>query len=189
MFAAGVLNLAFAAPALAASPPKFAAACPCGSEVTSSGKGEVLIDGGKARVKAMSGTAWQAHLGAVTVDIGRDGAQVFVSESPKGDICQVTSSGAAGNADGSVGGVSKPDQDSCLKAVSRETNNKTVSMLEATSSEANNMVIVGVGENKAKWQCLIKDGKVAEMMSLSNLKQHIRGPAVHGKFLREFQYR
>ena len=116
----------------------------------------------------MSGTAWQAHLGAMTIDIGRDGAQVFVSESPKGDICQVTSSSAAGNADGSVGGVSKADQKACLKAVSRKTNNNTVTVLEASSSEANNQVIVGVGEDKAKWQCLVKDGKVAETMSLTD---------------------
>jgi hypothetical protein len=168
VLAAGALTIAFTAPVLAAQPPKFAATCPSGSEVTSNGKGEVLIDGGKAALKAMSGTAWQAHLGAMKIDIGRDGAQVFVSESPKGDICQVTSSSAAGNADGSVGGVSKADQDACLKAVSRTTNNNTVTVLEASSSEANNMVIVGVGEDKAKWQCLVKDGTVADTMSLTD---------------------
>ena len=168
-FAASIATLAIiATPALAAAPPKFAASCPSGSEVTSDGRGTVSIDGGKAALKTMSGTAWQAHLGAMTMDIGRDGAQVFVSESPKGDICQVTSSSAAPNSNGSIGGVPKPDQKACLKAVKRKTNNKMVTVLDATSSEANNTVIIGVGPDKAKWQCLVKNGRVADVMSLGN---------------------
>lgn len=156
-----------AAPALAATPPKFTASCPSGSEVESDGKGTVKIDGTKAALKSMSSTAWQAHLGAMTIDIGRDGAQVFASEAPKGDICQVTSSSAAPNADGSVGGVPKSDQKACLKAVKRKTKN-SVTLLEARSSEANNTVIVGVGPDKAKWQCLVKNGKVGDIMSLTD---------------------
>lgn len=157
-----------AVPALADTPPKFTASCPGGSEIASDGKGKVSIDGSKASLKTMSGTAWQAHLGAVTVDIGRDGAQVFVSEAPKGDLCEVTSSSAAANSDGSVGGVPKADQKACLKAVKHKTNNKMVTVLAATSSEANNNVTIGVGKDKAKWQCLVKDGRVAEVMSLTD---------------------
>ena len=104
----------------------------------------------------------------MTTDIGRDGAQVFVSEAPKGDLCQVTSSSAAANSDGSVGGVPKSDQKACLKAVKHKTNNKVVSVLDASSSEANNSVTIGVGKDKAKWQCLVKNGKVAEVMSLTD---------------------
>jgi hypothetical protein len=166
--AAAAAMAVLATPAFAATPPKFAASCPSGSEVTSDGKGMVSIDGGKAALKTMSGTAWQAHLGAMTIDIGRDGAQVFVSESPKGDICQVTSSSAAPNSDGSVGGVPKADIKACNKAVKRKTNNKDTSMLDAKSAEANNTVIIGVGKDKAKWQCLVKNGKVADVMSLTN---------------------
>lgn len=167
--AASLASLALlAAPALAATPPKFAASCPSGSEVTSDGKGTVKIDGSKAALKIMSGTAWQAHLGAMTIDIGRDGAQVFASEAPKGDICQVTSSSAAPNSDGSIGGVPKSDQKACRKAVKRKTNNKDVTVLDASSSEANNMVTLGVGPDKAKWRCLVKNGIVAEVMSLTD---------------------
>ena len=167
---AGAATLAIlVAPAEAATPPKFTAMCPSGSEVTSDGKGTVKIDGSKAALKGMSDTAWQAHLGAMTIDIGRDGAQVFASESPKGDICQVTSSSAAPNADGSVGGVPKSDIKACNKAVKRKTNTKVTTVLEATFSEANNMVIIGVGPDKAKWRCLVKNGKVAgEVMSLTD---------------------
>lgn len=168
LFTAGILTLVMAAPALAENPPKFSASCPSGSEVTSNGNGKVSIDGGKAALKSMSSTAWQAHLGAMTIDIGRDGAQVFVSESPKGDLCQVTSSSAAPNSDGSVGGVPKSDQKACLKAVKHKTKNKVVTVLEARSSEANNQVIIGVGADKAKWQCLVKNGVVAQTMSMTN---------------------
>jgi hypothetical protein len=167
LLAAGALTIFLVAPAMAANPPKFKAACPSGSEVESDGKGHVMIDGGKAAVKKMSGTAWQVHLGAMTIDIGQDGAQVFASEAPKGDICEIVSSSAAPNADGSIGGVPKTDQDACLKAVASTTNN-TVTVLTASSSEANNNVTVGVGEDKAKWQCLVKNGKVADVMSLTD---------------------
>ena len=158
-----------ALPAAAATPPKFAASCPSGSEIASDGKGAVSIDGTRAALKSVSSTAWRAHLGAMTIDIGRDGAQIFASESPKGDICQVTSSSAAPNADGSVGGVPKSDIKACRKAVKKKTNNKDVTALDATSSEANNKVILGVGPDKAKWQCLVKNGKVSgEVMSLTD---------------------
>ena len=166
--AAAAAIAVMATPALAATPPKFKASCPSGSVVASDGKGMVSIDGGRAALKTMSGTAWQAHLGAMTIDIGRDGAQVFVSEAPKGDLCQVTSSSAAPNSDGSIGGVPKSDQKACLKAVKRKTNNKDVSVLDASSSEANNMVTIGVGKDKAKWQCLVKNGRVANVMSMTD---------------------
>ena len=64
-----------------------------------------------------------------------------------------------------MGGVPLSDQKACLTAVSRKTNNNTVKVLDANSSEANNTVIVGVGPDKAKWQCLVKNGKVADVMS------------------------
>jgi hypothetical protein len=165
-FAAGLVLFALAGPALAAVP-EFTAACPNGTQLTASDKGEVRINGDKAEVKALSRSAWQAHAKGIAVDIGRDGAQVFVSISPAGDVCEVTSSHAAGNADGSIGGVPLTDQKACLKAVAHNTNNKAVSVLGAISSQANN-VTVGVGPDQAKWQCLVKGGKVAEVMSMTD---------------------
>ncbi len=35
-------------------------------------------------------------------------------------------------------------------------------------SPANNTVIVGVGPQKAKWRCLVKNGRVADVMSLTD---------------------
>ena len=90
-FAAGLVVLAMATPALADAP-KFDAACPSGVEVSSNGKGKVRIDGQKAVVKKLSSTSWRAVAGGKTVDIGRDGAQVFVSLNS--DVCEIVSSKA-----------------------------------------------------------------------------------------------
>jgi hypothetical protein len=165
--AAGFVILALSVPAFA-DVPQFTATCPGGTQVSADQHGKVSIGGDTAKVKSMGASAWQAHANGITVDIGRDGAQVFVGISPAGDLCEVTSSHAAGNADGSIGGVPLTDQKACLKAVSHKTNNKVVSVLNAISSQANNNVTIGVGADKAKWQCLVKDAKVAEVMSMTD---------------------
>jgi hypothetical protein len=36
------------------------------------------------------------------------------------------------------------------------------------TSEANNLVVVGVGPNKAPWRCLVSRGVVAEVMSMTD---------------------
>jgi hypothetical protein len=41
-------------------------------------------------------------------------------------------------------------------------------LLNNEFSEANNAVIVGVGPQKAKWRCLVKNGVVAEVTSLTD---------------------
>jgi hypothetical protein len=40
--------------------------------------------------------------------------------------------------------------------------------LSVEESEANTLVMVGVGPNKAPWKCLSKDGVVAEVMSMTD---------------------
>lgn len=156
-----------ATPARASSPPKFTAVCSNGVEVKSNGKGRVRINGQKATVKAVSGTAWKAQLAGTVIDIGQDGAQVYVSDTSS-NVCEVTSSAAAPNKDGSMGGVPAKDQQACLAAVSNKANNGTVEVIEASSSDANNTVIIGVGKEKARWQCLVKNGRVAEVMSVTD---------------------
>jgi hypothetical protein len=59
------------------------------------------------------------------------------------------------------------DEAACLAAVAAQTNNSGV-VLESYTSEANNEVIVGVGPQQARWQCLVKNGAVAQTMSLVN---------------------
>ncbi|WP_069436920.1 hypothetical protein [Methyloceanibacter methanicus] len=62
---------------------------------------------------------------------------------------------------------SSKDEQACLKAVAAETQN-TVATLSVDPSEANTIVMVGVGPNKAPWKCLAKDGVVAEVMSMTD---------------------
>ncbi len=150
-----------------AAPPKFKATCPDGISVTSNGSGKVKVNGNRVSVKTLTSTSWRAKVNGITIDIGRDGAQVFVSTTP-GDVCDVTSSSAAPNANGSVGGVPSADQQACLAAVSNKTNNGDVELLDAISSEANNSVTIGVGPQRAKWQCLVKKGRVVSVMSLTD---------------------
>lgn len=60
------------------------------------------------------------------------------------------------------------DVDACEAAVMQETGNPQVRTLRTQFSEANNSVIVGVGPNAAPWQCLISDGVVAGVMSMTD---------------------
>ncbi len=60
------------------------------------------------------------------------------------------------------------NEQACLAAVSRETNNGDVILLGSEASQASDFVRIGVGAQRAPWKCLVKDGKVAEVSSLGN---------------------
>ncbi len=66
------------------------------------------------------------------------------------------------------GGMPTKDEQACLQAVSIKTNNGDVTVLRMETSEANNLVVVGVGPNKAPWRCLVSGGVVAEVMSMTD---------------------
>jgi hypothetical protein len=57
------------------------------------------------------------------------------------------------------------DKQACVRAVKKQTRNPKVVVVGAVSSEANNTVTLGVGPQKAPWRCLVKGGKVADVMS------------------------
>lgn len=59
------------------------------------------------------------------------------------------------------------DESVCLTAVANQTGN-TVTVLESVTSEANNMVTIGVGPQLARWRCLVNGGTVVEVMSLTD---------------------
>ena len=65
-------------------------------------------------------------------------------------------------------GTPSKDEQACLQAVSTETNNGDVMTLSVEESEANTLVMVGVGPNRAPWKCLAKDGVVAEVSSMTD---------------------
>ena len=74
----------------------------------------------------------------------------------------------AGAMDGATQAIFGKDEQACLQAVSIKTHNGDVVTLSVEESEANTLVMVGVGPNKAPWKCLSKDGVVAEVMSMTD---------------------
>lgn len=69
---------------------------------------------------------------------------------------------------GASANVPLGDVDACEAAVANQTGNRQVRTLSTEFSEANNTVTVGVGPNAAPWRCLVKGGRVAEVMSMTN---------------------
>jgi hypothetical protein len=59
------------------------------------------------------------------------------------------------------------DESVCLTAVGNQTGNSVV-VLESVTSEANNMVTIGVGPDRARWRCLVNGGTVVEVMSMTD---------------------
>jgi hypothetical protein len=57
------------------------------------------------------------------------------------------------------------DKQACIRAVKKQTKNPKAVVIGAVGSEANNQVTIGVGPQRAPWKCLVKRGKVAEVMS------------------------
>jgi hypothetical protein len=62
---------------------------------------------------------------------------------------------------------SPEDENACLSAVASQTGN-TVVVLSSEFSEANTLVMVGVGPQQAPWCCLVSKGRVAEVMSMTD---------------------
>lgn len=168
--AAGIALAAFTLPALAAAP-KFTGTCPMGIEVKSNGSGTVKINGKKAKVKTINSNAWDATANGVTINIARDAGGlmlVYTGKHGANGICQVTSASSSSGGSSAAGGTPSEDEQACLAATSRETNNGDVTVLSTETSEANNTVYVGVGPQRAKWKCLVKNGKVAEVESMTD---------------------
>lgn len=60
-------------------------------------------------------------------------------------------------------------EQACLQRTSIETNNGDVVVLRTSFSEAGTEVIVGVGPQRAQWQCIAyRDGSTTRPMSLTN---------------------
>jgi multidrug efflux pump subunit AcrA (membrane-fusion protein) len=69
---------------------------------------------------------------------------------------------------GTVATVS-PEAQACLRAVTNETNNPNVVLLSSDFSQAGTEVIVGVGPQRARWQCIAyRDGSTSRPMSLTD---------------------
>ena len=57
---------------------------------------------------------------------------------------------------------SASDEKACLNAVAAQTSN-TVMVLSSEFSQANTLVMVGVGPERSPWRCLVSGGVVAEV--------------------------
>ena len=67
------------------------------------------------------------------------------------------------------GGVPTAAEQACLTAVARETSNGDVMVLGSEFSQAGTLVRIGVGPQRAPWQCIAySDGSTAGVESLSN---------------------
>lgn len=62
---------------------------------------------------------------------------------------------------------SSADDSACLSAVARETSN-SVTVLSSDFSQTGTIVMVGVGDQRAHWRCLISRGVVQEVMSMTD---------------------
>lgn len=171
ILAATAILLGLSIPAQAAAP-KFTGSCPTGISVKSNGSGTIKINGKKAKVTTLNDSAWTARAGGVTLDISQDASGLQMLYTAKGGangVCQVSASpGSAASSGAAPAGMPSEDEQACLAATSRETNNGDVTLLSSETSEANNTVYVGVGPQRAKWKCLVKNGKVAEVSSMGN---------------------
>ncbi|MFO1034858.1 MAG: hypothetical protein U1E15_12575 [Hyphomicrobiales bacterium] len=147
--------------------PAFEASCPVRG-ISGDGAGHVRLNGKPATVKKVNDTYYEASRKGFTASIALDGGELIITYTGKNranGVCQVTSQGAAA---APAAGTGSRDEKACLQAVTKTTNNSVVTVLSHDESEANNTFIIGVGPQKAKWQCLVKNGIVAEVMSLTD---------------------
>ena len=76
----------------------------------------------------------------------------------------VIESPASAAAPAHASGTPSRAEQACLAAVSRETREPDVTILSSEFSQANSLVMVGVGAQRAPWRCLVSNaGKVAEI--------------------------
>ena len=65
--------------------------------------------------------------------------------------------------------ASSAAEQACLAAVSNQTNNSDVAALSSEFSQAGTIVKVGVGPQRAPWNCIAySDGSTTEIRSLTN---------------------
>lgn len=70
---------------------------------------------------------------------------------------------------GAVSSAPTAAEQACLQRVSIETNNGDVSVIRSSFSQAGTEVIVGVGPQRAPWQCIAySDGSTTRPMSMTN---------------------
>ena len=81
----------------------------------------------------------------------------------------VTLAGCVEDTGETVSSTPTAAQQACLQRVSIETNNGDVAVLSSSFSQAGTEVIVGVGPQRAPWQCIAySDGSTTRPMSMTD---------------------
>jgi carbamoylphosphate synthase small subunit len=113
----------------------------------------------------------------VMVGVGAKRAPWRCLSSNDGKVAEIMFAGDDGDGGDSAanqGSSSAGDQSAaairaCLGAVAEETQERDLAVLSSEYSEANSVVVVGVGAKRAPWRCLSSnDGKVAEVSSMTD---------------------
>ena len=95
---------------------------------------------------------------AVLVAVGLAGCSQTSTSNQEVSLTQAPSQSAK---------VPTPAEQACLAAVSKQTNNGEVALLSSEFSEAGTSVKIGVGSQRAPWNCIAyADGSTAEIRSL-----------------------
>lgn len=108
----------------------------------------------------------------VMIGVGADRAPWRCLVANDGMVAEISfqgddSAGVPSDSGGDMGGsdVSGAAVDACLAAVTDQTGESRVSVTSTEFSEANSLVMIGVGENQAPWRCLVSnDAQVQEVM-------------------------
>lgn len=90
--------------------------------------------------------------------------QAPAAEAPAAEApaTQAPASGDTTSGDTTASEVSDAAINACLSAVRQETGEADVAVLSTEFSEANSLVMIGVGAQRAPWKCLVSnDGQVA----------------------------
>ncbi len=170
-FSWALLALCVAAGSADAKAPVFSGTCP-GVTVQTTAAGKATINGKRASIKTINASAWDVKGAGYTVSVSREASDATLSAVYTGPrrangVCQLVEDADAPVAHAAAG---KPSQNvqACLRAVTQQTNNGEVVLLDSQTSEANDTIIVGVGQQRAKWKCLARNGKVADVSSMTN---------------------
>ncbi|SON53906.1 hypothetical protein HDIA_0365 [Hartmannibacter diazotrophicus] len=118
-----------------------------------------------AEQKGLTSYYWNATSGTCAEVVTGDGRYQSVSTVSPAQ-CGKTASPLPSSPPAMRSG-SQQDEAACLSAVASQTGN-TVSVTSSEFSEANTLVMVGVGPQKAPWKCLVSRGRVAEVTSMTD---------------------
>lgn len=97
-----------------------------------------------------------------------DCAEIVTAEGRYKSVTPVSPGECTGGGAGQSGAPTAAQQ-ACLRDVRNTTNNPDVTVLESSFSEAGTQVIVGVGPQRARWNCIAyADGTTAGIESLTD---------------------